>query len=1033
MAVAAEKIHCRDKKMSHYQISETGSRCDCATEMYNRVLFGSHEQDAAQERYFTFAGDVPAFLGASTDYTKDLFSFYSKNGHLFAGVALTPGRSVPYFYAPDADMSSAWFHKSRDISCEWRHGYMHYELSQVSPWFPDFLCEIDAFPLSPHDGVAVHFHLCPEGRMIFCAGFGGITDFLGRFEYHLNGRRNYCAADAEGNRVVLEGDQAVVEGPNGVRMRIATSLGMSLKTGSASELEASFPSVFLADHAAAGEGEVVKLDRVVEAGEVLDGWIIVGKNIREDEMRRYLQKTDLAETLQDVIRAKHAPYCVMKTPDAMLDSTVPDTIIAHDASFHGRTFYHGAYGYHTPFLGWRGWYAPTLLGWKERVKSAISSHLATQLQPDGHRETVWYDGAERPELDHVGTQYHHLEHTCGKLTALLHRDDIYNMNEVAVNMMLYYFEHEEDRDFAERCFEGMSKILEWEERIFRHEGTGLYQNFLNTWISDGHSYNGGGCAQASCYNLLANRLMARLARKLGCDDAPFSVRAEAIAAAIQTHLWLEKEGVLAEYVDTIGHCMVHPSPELSTIYLAIECGALSREQARRSLAWVEGHVRSIDSQDRHGRLSYSSNWLPKKYSTCGLFPGENACLALAYFDCGMGKAARHILDALVDCFFSGSNPGQTRHVVSSRCGEDLGDLDFTDVSGTYLRMVFEGLWGIKPRRLSNTLIVAPQLYPEWKEASLSLNGAEVVFRRNPDGSETWRGKFSRWADIPRKMLRIPRKRSRLLHLALNGKEIVPFADSDSEFLVVDWSGLADFRVDVQEAGKEIKEYEEKPFEKRNPLPRIQLPLARLEHIDLTSHFNVELEELHRQRYVSPRPEKYSIGVQITGRYAWEWTHGGHNSVEIDTAMLRHVPAGIWTLKSGWKFSTPAQGRNLLAVSIWDNFPTAYRVPLCGCAKGISILAIGVTNAMQNSVPNASITVEYVDGTVETRVLVHPDGFDDFMVPALQKDYENAYFSDFNHANVYPIALDERKSLAAIVFEGIANEVIFGILAVTLHH
>ncbi|MBR0056944.1 MAG: ABC transporter substrate-binding protein, partial [Kiritimatiellae bacterium] len=31
---------------------------------------------------------------------------------------------------------------------------------------------------------------------------------------------------------------------------------------------------------------------------------------------------------------------------------------------------HGAIGYHAPFLGWRGWYAPALLGWADRVRAA---------------------------------------------------------------------------------------------------------------------------------------------------------------------------------------------------------------------------------------------------------------------------------------------------------------------------------------------------------------------------------------------------------------------------------------------------------------------------------------------------------------------------------------------------------------------------------------------------------------------------------------------------------------------------------------
>lgn len=53
------------------------------------------------------------------------------------------------------------------------------------------------------------------------------------------------------------------------------------------------------------------------------------------------------------------------------------------------------------------------------------------------------------------------------------------------------------------------------------------------------------------------------------------------------------------------------------------------------------------------------------------------------------------MDGLVDCYFTGKNPGMAAHIQSSRGTADLADLDFTDVSSTYLRLVVEGLFGIR--------------------------------------------------------------------------------------------------------------------------------------------------------------------------------------------------------------------------------------------------------------------------------------------------------------------------------------------------
>ena len=81
-------------------------------ERFNRVLYGGHEHDDDQGRFFTFAGDTPVFMGASSDYTRDTWCYQAKNGVLMSGLATTPG----YALGETHDSFSSWFHDSSMVS-----------------------------------------------------------------------------------------------------------------------------------------------------------------------------------------------------------------------------------------------------------------------------------------------------------------------------------------------------------------------------------------------------------------------------------------------------------------------------------------------------------------------------------------------------------------------------------------------------------------------------------------------------------------------------------------------------------------------------------------------------------------------------------------------------------------------------------------------------------------------------------------------------------------------------------------------------
>ena len=182
--------------------------------------------------------------------------------------------------------------------------------------------------------------------------------------------------------------------------------------------------------------------------------------------------------------------------------------------------------------------------------------------------------------------------------------------------------------------------------------------------------------------------------------------------------------------------------------------------------------------------------------------------------------------------------------------------------------------------------------------------------------------------------------------------------------------------------------------------------------------------------MSPRPDGYSIGVFPNGRYAWEWNHGGHNKLVVDDSTLRQADGVVHT-KSGIPFATPSENENIACVSVWDNFPTEMVVPLDGTAQELAIMFISTTNSMQTRVENVRITVTYADGKTEEVKLVYPLSIDDWLVPALQTQNETFYFNDYNHATVQRIRLDSSKELANVKIEAVANDVIMGVMGISI--
>ena len=1074
---------------TRYRPVEDGYRIIGSAELFNRALYGGHAQDGRTENTVTFAGDQPLVMGAVGDHA-DAYD-QAKCGVFMAGLALTPGLKQAFIMSSagqDGDHSSQWFHEADGTVSTFRNGWMEYEIRPSLPVFPTVEAFVEVLPLAPDAGFLVHLRIWVDQRLDLVMAFGGVTGFVGDLGARFVAARNFRPDDCRGNTVVLGTDRATVRNATTPETNVAigTSFATDVSLGDANAIGRG-PGTFLVPDNTSGETPMVRMVRALRPGRTLDGYVVVIRNGVDADLERWLQHPDPVTALKDDVRERRAVIGV-RTPDRMLDLTVPPTVLAMDACWHRETFCHGAYEWHQPYLGWRNWYGPTVVGWHDRVAKAIRRHGADQAVDRGKPEEVVFE----PDI----LPYHTLKNSHGFIPSSLGTSHIfYNMQEVYVDHTLHHLEWTGDMQLAAEVFPVLAGVLDWEERLLDPDGDGLYQNWLNTWVSDGHGYNGGGCAQSSAYNYRANRTMARLAELLGHDPRPFAARAEKIERACRELLWLGERGVMAEFVDTVGNRLIHPSPELATVYHCIESGLVDPFQAYQMLRFTETTLRNERTAARSGRLVWSSDWYPQNYSSCGLYTGENIHLAWAYFACGLADKGHDILTGIVDAHFMGYQPGMACHCMTAS-GYTSGSQDFADVLSMHLRLVVEGIFGVRFDLLHDRIVVAPNLPKAWKRADLEVKDFTARYRRRGrTESLTVQSRTS-----ARVALRLPLRSDTIESVAVSGgpvdyriepgigrsclvvdtvldgtvklvvvsgEEIVPTLQyrgvvgvgdtvriTPGRGSVAEWfdpsAGLAAVRREGNSISGEVAGTPgwhtvfvrvrtgiwdgwmpaDFRIETEEPKARLPQPGGRFIPLDLAGHFNMALTELHEQKYLNPRPAGYSYMTWVNGRYGWDWNRGGFQTTIVDDTGLRAC-GGTYTVPSGVPFATPPAGANVACVSVWDNFPTAMEVPLSGYGLELAVFFVGVTNPMQSRVENGCFSVHYADDTEERISLVNPDNFDDWLNAPLQTANESVCFSDTNQGIVQRVVLDPSRELRGLVARAVANEVVIGILGVSI--
>ncbi len=260
---------------------------------------------------------------------------------------------------------------------------------------------------------------------------------------------------------------------------------------------------------------------------------------------------------------------------------------------------------------------------------------------------------------------------------------------------------------------------------------------------------------------------------------------------------------------------------------------------------------------------------------------------------------------------------------------------------------------------------------------------------------------------------------------------------------------------------EIEKYEE-PLDVS--LAKASIPLGEVNPkkcvpINIDNLFNASVTDIFENKYLSPRSPYTTLQIPVQG--IGDWCHPLY-TVEINDSGLREkIKDDKLLTPQGIPFLSHKNGYNIVFTSLFDNYPDSISFPLTGKASSAYLLLGGSTNHMQCDFLNAKISVYYEDGTKDYLPLISPINwtpiehifFEDGLAfnrkaPKLTRlelktgevsdSFEEELGStgatciiDGGAALLLKMPLNKKKKLSKLVLESVANEVVIGIMGITL--
>jgi hypothetical protein len=452
--------------------------------------------------------------------------------------------------------------------------------------------------------------------------------------------------------------------------------------------------------------------------------------------KNLVQQFNAAETA----RKKLAGRVKVITPDPWINTLGGALAIAADAIWEAPTYLHGAVAWRMRLPAWRGPYVADALGWHDRARMHFSSYALSQVTSPATGPVV-FDTAMHlaRQLEKMGTSMYSSGYICRNPNGDF-RPHHYDMNLVFIDQLLTHFYYTGDTAYIKQQWPVIKRHLSWEKRNFDADNDGLYDAYCCIWASDALQYSGGGVTHSSAYNYRANMVAAQLAAIVGEDPAPYQNEATKIFDAVNGALWMPDLGWYAEYKDALGEKLLHPSAGLWTIYHAIDEKLPDPFKAFQSLRYIDKEIPHIPVLVKGlrdtGYLLSTTNWQPYTWSLNNVALAENLNTALAYWQGNRSEEAYRLWkSALLESMYLSSSPGNFEQL--SYYDAMRGELyrDFADPIGMAARSLTEGLFGITPDALADTLTIKPGFPNAWNNATLQTPDIVFDFKRTGNKDE----------------------------------------------------------------------------------------------------------------------------------------------------------------------------------------------------------------------------------------------------------------------------------------------------------
>jgi hypothetical protein len=674
-------------------------------------------------------------------------------------------------------------------------------------------------------------------------------------------------------------------------------------------------------------------------------------------------------------RNKLASSVVFHTPDAYINPIGGALVMAADGAWDGKVWQHGAVGWRMSLPGWRGAYMGDFLGMQDRQRIHFDAYAKSQVTDVPVTEPHLMD--EKNNLARGtykwGTPMYSNGYICRnpeKNNQFHH----YDMNLVYIDELLWHFQFDADTAYMRKMWPVIKSHLAWEKQAWDPDNDGLYDAYCCIWASDALQYNSGAVTHSSAYNYRANLLAARIAGIIGENPGPYREEADRILKAMNERLWLKDAGHWAEYQDFMGLKRVHWDAALWSIYTPIDCGAGTPEQNYWATRYIDRHIPHIPyiyNNVEYQTLS-TSDWAPYEWSINNVAMAEVMHTVLAYYQAGRTEEAYQLLKAnILDFMYLGSSPANFGQLSQLDVATGEGYRDFADVTGISSRALIQGLYGITPNALEGECVLRPGFPAAWDSASVHtpyldysfkrVNGKDVfdviqnfkrplklVIRQNLGGGKYKDTAFSTDKVQHIEMPTILPKEERDMK---DEKDMVgkyPLAESIAEQAVDAWASIKGVGNDFAEVNpKECRE------------------------VNMDKAFNANVSDIFKNQYLSPRSPYTTLCVPTQGIGDWCSTK---KTANIDDTKFRSlIRDGVFMAKidGDLPFRSPKEGKNIAYTSLWDKYPDSISVMLKGKASHAYLLLAGSTNPMQYAIENAVVRVEYADGTSDELMLTPP--------------------------------------------------------------